>query len=329
MNNTSALPFKNVLGILRDEGKALEENLYHRLSSLSAPDQIELENAWDEIPVSRREELLTRAKLHAKDNLLLSYLALGKIAVEDTNPQIRVLALQLLFDEEEVSLAHLYLNRLEFDDDTEVRATAASGLGNFVYLGELEEIPRTLYKSIESQLMTLTRSSEAPAIRRRALESLGFSSHGDMLPIIEEAFSSDEDEWVTSALFAMGRSANKRWSKDVATMLDHDSPMVRLEAIRAAGELEMQDNTELILEALNDPSLEVRDAAIWTLSQIGGETAQAALTTLFEIAEEQEDNELAVYLDEAMENLSFTDDINRTMSLLEFDDDAYLDELGL
>jgi hypothetical protein len=53
---------------------------------------------------------------------------------------------------------------------------------------------------------------------------------------------------------------------------------------------------------------EVSSAAIWSLSQIGGEDVRIYIQGLLDLAEEDEDVE---FLEEVLENLEFTDELNR------------------
>ena len=69
---------------------------------------------------------------------------------------------------------------LNNDEDVEVRAAAANALGQFVYLGELEKIPAELHHKIEDELLEATTASNEKLIRRRALESLGYSGREEV-----------------------------------------------------------------------------------------------------------------------------------------------------
>jgi hypothetical protein len=57
---------------------------------------------------------------------------------------------------------------------------------------------------------------------------------------------------------------------------------------------------------LDDPDDDTRDAAIWSLSQIGGPHVR---DTLERLADETEDGEELEYLASALDNLAFTEDM--------------------
>jgi hypothetical protein len=154
----------------------------------------------------------------------------------------------------------------------------------------------------------------------------GFSSRKEIPSLIETAYLSGDDEWLVTALFTMGRSANSRWSPQVLEMLDHISPTIRAEAATAAGELEISDAVPQLLELLDDSDPEVRSSAIWSLSQIGGEGVRDVLILLLEATEDEDEVDL---IEASLDNLSFTEDLNifTMMDLDELDGEPEDDEL--
>jgi HEAT repeat protein len=201
----------------------------------------------------------------------------------------------------------ILIDMMENDADHQVRATAASALGMFEYMGELEEIPEETHELIEDKLLAVTQSDDHPLVRRRALESLGFSSREEVADLLRESYERGNNEWLASALFAMGRSAEEKWGPAIMRMFGNDEPSVREEAVRAAGELELAAARDNLMEiATEDPDEDVQMAAIWSLSQIGGAGVRPLLERMFE---ELEDEELADFIEEALENLSFTEDM--------------------
>ena len=128
-----------------------------------------------------------------------------------------------------------------------------------------------------------------------ALEALGFSSREEVPALIETAFHHSEYDWVVSAIFAMGRSCDKRWQEPVVKMLDHVLPAVRTVAARAAGEIEISDARERLIELLEDDNDDARMAATWSLSQIGGEGVQEALDLMLAETEDPEQADLVIY----------------------------------
>jgi hypothetical protein len=69
--------------------------------------------------------------------------------------------------------------------------------------------------------------------------------------------------------------------------------------------------------ATEDPDEDVQLAAIWSLSQIGGGGVRPLLERLFE---ETEDEEIGDLIEEALDNLSFTEDM-ASFDMLDIDVD--------
>jgi HEAT repeat protein len=188
-----------------------------------------------------------------------------------------------------------------------VRAAAANALGQFIYLGELDKIPANFHHKIEDTLLAVTTSGTDTLTRRRALESLGYSSRGEVIPLIEAAFKEKNPDWIVSALFAMGRSCDDRWKKQVLSQLHSPNEDIRSEAIHAAGELEIGSARPILLDLLEDEEdLEIRREEIWALARIGGESVRRKLEELLEV---EEDDLEADFIEEALEILSFSEDV--------------------
>jgi len=186
-----------------------------------------------------------------------------------------------------------------------------------VLLGELGKIPAETHRKIED---TLLAASKDPVVivRRRALEALGASSREEVPPLIEAAYREKDTDWVVSALFAMGRSGNTHWKDQVLPKLSNPDEAIRAEAMQAAGELGLRSARPVLLDQLEeeeDPLM--RHEIIWALSQIGGEGVRNRLEELFEL---EQDDEEADFLEEAIQNLAFTEDLG-PLDLFEFGPD--------
>jgi HEAT repeat protein len=71
------------------------------------------------------------------------------------------------------------------------------------------------------------------------------------------------------------------------------------------------------VELLNDEDADVRTSAIWSLSQIGGEGVREVLEQMHEETDEEEE---AGFIESALENLSFTEDME-LFSLIDLEED--------
>ena len=102
---------------------------------------------------------------------------------------------------------------LSSDKDASALAEAASALGKFVQLGELEELPKKTQRRIEDALFEKINSEDDANVRRQALEAIGYSSRLEVATFIELAFHREDPDWQASALLAMGRSSDERWGR--------------------------------------------------------------------------------------------------------------------
>jgi HEAT repeat protein len=211
---------------------------------------------------------------------------------------------------------------LQTDPEPEARARAATVLGQFVRMGEMEELPTEKRTQVEETLLKAARGDDA-SVARAALEALGYSGRPEVADLIAAAFERPDPLWRATALFAAGRSADNRWQEQVLTgLLSEDEP-VRHMAVQAAGELELKAARKMLLEMLEDETDDdVFQAIIWSLSQIGGEDVRTYLEALIA---ETEDDDLIEYIEDALANLSFTEDMEQ-FDLLAVDPDDDLEE---
>jgi len=308
------ISFRQLLDALLDSETTFNPRFLYRLSDLESQELAQLAEVWPNVPLWRRQALMEDAEELSSRDMLLSFSALGQFAVKDEDPKVRLPAARTLWEYEETDLIPIFLNLLESDTDAEVRATAASALGKYVYAGELEDIPMQTLRKIEDLLLKTVRGDDLPPVRRAALEALGYSSREEIPPLIENAYASSDREWEASALYAMGRSGDERWQPQVLSNLESNIPLLRCEAARAAGELEFPQAVPLLLELLDDPDNSTRLASIWSLSQIGGEGVRETLEEMYEDAEDDESIEL---LANALENLAFNEGL-QLMPLFDF-----------
>lgn len=309
--------FLDLLQILQDEDRPVPFERLSELSDLDKQQAAQVQESWPHIPEIRRRILIEALGQQAFEHIELTFEPINRFALLDPDAKVRSIAIQNLWECEDPSLAKPLLKALREDREANVRAVAATALGLFVWLGEIEEIPEELLRLIEDGLLEAVLHDEDAEVRRRSLESLGFSSHTEVPRLIEEAYKTKDEPFVQSALFAMGRSASNQWNPHVLAELHHASPKIRLEAARAAGELEVQEAIENLIDLLLDVDQGVRDAAIWALAEIGGEEAR---DTLIDTLETAEDEAFLTYVSEALDHMAFIDG-TRDLLLFDFDED--------
>jgi len=321
---TTVLSFSQVLEELLDDGKPFHPRNLYRFSDLEDQDLIDFQQAWPQVSTRRRQAILEDIDELGETNYTLSFEEICRFTAGDSDPRVRELSVRALAEYESLQLVPLYLNLLANDEDPAVRAASAHALGMYVYLGEIEELPENTLNEIVDRLLVIYRSTDTSLVRRRALEALGYSSRSEILALIESAFGTGKRDWMLSAVFAMGRTANQRWGKTILELLESDDSELRYEAARAAGELELKPALTPLMNLLDDSDSDTRMAAVWSLSQIGGEGVQDALEQLYDETEDEDETD---FIDLALENLMFTEDLE-AFSLLELppEGDEYDDE---
>lgn len=315
------ITFQNVLDHLLDSKKDIPKNHLAYYSDLDPKSLRLFLDVWKSVKPDRKLNLLDALLSHLDSDTLVSYEEIGKALLNDADSNIRARAIGLLAESNDPKLVDSFINIFLNDADLAPRLEAATVLGEFVLLGELEELDSNIQKEVEDALISVIRSEDNPALRKRALESLGYSSREEMTNIIETAYQRSDPTWVASALKAMGRSHDNVWDENVVSKLLDVDPRIRQAAAQSAGELEIKQASPIMLQMLEDEEEDddVVSAAIWSLSQIGGEDARVYILNLLENTEDEETIE---FLEDAIENLDFNEELNE-FDLLDLDEDDF------
>ena len=292
---------------LLDQETPFPARLLYQFSDMPSDDRKVLATAWLSICVVRRRAVLQDLLELSEHDDLLMFEEIGRIALDDGDAECEVSGISLLLEAEDPKLIPSFLNLLADADKAEfVRAAAANALGFYVYLGELEELKPEIHHGIEDALLLAYAKDPSDLVQRRALESLGYSSREEVPPLVRYASAKDSEEWLESALFAMGRSADHQWEALVLEHLDHDNPEVKGQAIHAAGELSLSSARARLLRQLDrEKDTYLRSELIWALSQIGGEGIEEKFEQL--LAKTDDDDEASL-LEEALDMLNFTNE---------------------
>lgn len=309
--------FDEVVEALLDQNQPFPPLLLRNFSDLSPKDRRTLKQLWPEIEPRRKLSLFEDLENIAEKDTLVNFDEFARLGIPDVDPAIRVMAIRLLWECDEQALIPLFTDMMQSDTAEDVRAAAASALGKFVYLGELDSTPDSLKISLVQNLLDVVAGEDLPLVRRNALESLGYSGNPKVPGLLHNALESDDNQWVMSALFAISRSADEQWADIVLKYLERTETEILFEAVRAAGELELDDARNTLLELLEDANddPELRYAVIWSLSQIGGEGIK---DTFEDLLKKSTDDEETSWLERGLENLDIGGDIDK-MDFLNLD----------
>jgi HEAT repeat protein len=271
------------------------------LSDLSRSESETVEQSWSMLPVDRRRLVVGSLVESADEVLELQLGRLLRIALHDSDPEVRRIAIEGLWEDVEPDLIGPLLQTLAGEDSPGVRGAAASALGSFVLAGELDELDSALTMRAEEALLALLHNEGEPLeVRCRALEAIAYSSETGLRQLIEDAYYSPFEEMRLSALRAMGRSADTRWRSMARAELNSPDASMRAEAARTCGDLEAKAAVPQLILLLEDPEHSVRLAAIDALGQLGGKDAREALRLMAAEAEETEAEAAEVALEEML-----------------------------
>ena len=272
-------------------------NEYFALSDLTRAQAESVRKTWPTLDPETRRRVLAILLEGAETYLDVDLNVFLVTILDDAEADVRQLALETLAENEPApEMLGPMIQRLQRDEDDDVRAAAAAALGYYVLAGELDELDAALAMRAEESLVAiLTDPAEPIIVQRRALESLAYSGEVGVRQFIEDAYYSPYEALRLGALVAMGRSADIRWRKLVRAELGNPSPAMRAEAAIACVELEVKAALSDLLDLLEDDEPLVRLAAIFALGRLGGKPARRALAGIAASdAEEAEAAELAL-----------------------------------
>jgi HEAT repeat protein len=275
------------------------------LSELAKPEKIA------EIDSIRGHEL-DPEEAHARLGELLS----------DEDAEVRAEAAAAVW--EHADNAELVEQALELstkDDSPRVRAKCLTALGRVLYEGSLAgadepsyqpdaflgEPSAETFKKVRAHLQGVASDEKRTLDERRfALEGLGFlGDDAAIAKLIESFWKRPEPAARLSAVFAMGRSGHPRFGAAIQEALASSEPELKLQAIWAAGEAEIQGaRAPLAGIAERSRDREERFAAIEALARLGGETTAQVLLA---IAEGDKDPEIREAAATGLEELALLD----------------------
>jgi len=291
-----------VLAQLGDESVPIRSLSLSYLSDLPRSETGSVRTAWNGFSAARRLELIGAMVEQADANIHVNFHAVLRECLNDADAQVRQLAVEGLWEDERPSLVGPLMALLQDDPAAEVQAAAATSLGRFVLKGALGEVSEPLAKQVEQALRTAWfRSHEVVGVRRRALESLAYGDDIAVYELIDSAYYDEDRLMRQSAVFAMGRTADRHWARFILAELASPEAAMRYEAAASAGELSLKAAVKPLVRLLDDTDGHVREAAAIALGKIGGPLARRAL----EFVAQGNDERLADAAGEALQELAF------------------------
>ncbi len=302
MATKTKLKFGESLARLKESEEFPISALY-AFSNLEPQDQTRFEAEWPSLTVERQRRVVATLAELAEEDVKLDFSTLYFFTLSDPDAQVRGKSIEGLWEDESRELLTKLLTILNDDPDVSVREKAALGISRYAYLAELGKLKERWANRLHETLVTLVTDPRTPMpVFRRCLEALGYFSTDDrVIKLVEKAYDSDDELIKGSALKAMGHSINKRWLPEVGKDLSNAAPLLRYEAVMAAGEMGSDELLQPIINLTGDHDREVQLAAVWSLGQIGGPEASRFLK---EIGESDDETMAAAAL-EALDEITY------------------------
>src|SRR6476659_3371978 len=122
------------------QGKAPTAASLTFLSDLSSEDRAAFRQAWPALPADRRRQIVKMLTTMAEDNIELYFRPVFLVALEDEDADVRLAAIEGLFEDNSTLVLDMLMDILGRDPDEAVREAAASSLGRFTYLAQCDKL---------------------------------------------------------------------------------------------------------------------------------------------------------------------------------------------
>ncbi len=277
---------------------------------------------WTRIEPSHRRNLAQAMQEVGEASLELDFRAVFSVLLADQDSAIRIAAVKGMAEDTRRSSLRRLGELLISDPDDGVRANAAITLGAWALRAGEGNLDLRTSAELSQQLWAAYDDRQtSPLVRQRLLETLGYLAASDprVNQEIGAAYQRLDDGWQAAALCAMGRTGLDQWLPTITTSLRSNEPLLRFEAVRAAGELGdlAESIVSQIARATADRDIEVATTSMWALGQIGGTAARRFLEQLINEVEGARREAAA----EALKELQFFDDPIQSLPLDDDDED--------
>lgn len=267
-----------LMGQLADSTKLLTKSQLVDLSDMPSSEAKRFKELWQGLGSVRRRHLIAQMTTEAGENVQLNFGSIFTSCLGDPDEVVRTKAIEGLWECQEPGLIGILTSLLKDDTSKSVRKAAAKALGVFVLLAEWGKIQQHYGEQLETALLNVIKdNAQDLEIRQRALESVSYFSHQEIVEIINEAYNGEEQPMKISALRAMGRNLDLKWLTILLKELSNPKAEMRLEATRAYGEMGDEKAVIKLIERSEDEDSGVQLAAIQSLGRIGGTRAIRAL----------------------------------------------------
>ncbi len=254
------------------------------LSGLNLGEMNLFRKVWDSLNTERRLQIIRRLSELAENNLEFNFDSIFRDSLSDPEEEIRSIAIEGLWENEDTSLIDCFAKLLEEDESEKVQCAAAIALGKYAIMAELGKLRyENTEKVREALLGAIDDRNKSTEVIRRVLESAAPLSVPEVQEAISNAYYSKDAGLRISAIYSMGKSCDSSWLPLLIKEMDNDDPEIRYEAAGSSGELEDERAVPALIKlANNDDDIDVRMAAIQSLGKISSLSARECLKICLE-----------------------------------------------
>lgn len=280
---------------------------------------------WSDIPEDKKRNFLDELYAKYENDTRVNYENFAIALLDDPSDLVKILGLLLLGENNQSKVADLVLRMATNSKDEDVQVGAISRLGHYIELFVNQEMAWPASKNVFDFLLS-TAQDPNNRIAQAALKSLATFDDPILDDLIGKAFAHKESSWQEAAVYAAGKMSDQQWLGNILNALQHPDIDVRLAAVLVCGNNMISVARQPLIEMLDDEDNdEIFHNIVWSLSCIGGEDVRTVIEAI--IAETEEELEIEM-LEEALENLSLTEEMEQ-FDLFKFDaDDEEFEELN-
>jgi hypothetical protein len=272
------------------------------LAGLSEVDDAAMERitpVWRSLGSAIRVMVLNALTEYSELNHDVDYRRFGGIVIEDSDPDVRVAAIRLQWENESPEHMATLINLAMDDPSEKVRIEAINELGRYSLLMELGNLNARQGDELKSGLVGVTNHS-SPFIRAAAIAALAYAREIDIDTQVRELYANPSVTIQVAVMTAMGRTCDPKWETEVIQGLKSDEADISYAAARAAGEIGLVRVVGELRDFLGSGDSELVDIALWALSEIATVEAIACIEEYLHSIADEEDQDLVEAVEDAL-----------------------------
>ena len=297
--------FQNALEDLRNGTFSPQNARLQVLADLSATRAAALESVLKSTTPEQKRVFFRALEDCDVESYIYSFGPIGAFGILDDDGEIRRVSIGLLAFEEDREIGARILNAALHDDYEPAQTAAVYQLGQYMIGLELEDKIPLPAKRLREALKSLLEH-ENKAVRLAAVQSYAFGNDAVVKRKITRLLAGNDFEELRAGLIAVRNSLENDWDRSVIELLEHEDEEVRIEALRTAGQLGLEEALPEMYKILENFDRVDRDLLLETvnaIAEIGCDSSLNVLEVLGEAAGDM-DSEVTDTIDDAIDSLN-------------------------